>query len=269
MPMILVEGLKVSYKWRQEPVLKGVDGKFDNKSLILGPNGSGKTTLFRAVCGLTNITEGRVLIDGRNVEDIYAEPGILSVNFPEVYSLLSVRVRDLITLYADLSGADPSKTYAILEELGIPMELLGRRKLHELSAGQRKAVCTAMALSMDAKHVLLDEPFEQLDPARKGRLVRYLNGYDGVVLLNTHETWLMKNLPEWDAYFMFEGRLYGSASVEKLLNVRMTPRDEPGAVLRMEVSGKTISLVRGEKGTLLTSLESLDRVYELALEAGA
>jgi len=267
--MIVVEGLKVSYRWRQEPVLKGVDGRFDGKSLILGPNGSGKTTLFRAVCGLTRVVEGRVLVDGRNVEEIYAEPGVLSVNFPEAYSLLSVKVRDLITLYSDLAGSDPSKAYEILEDLGITRELLERRKLHELSAGQRKAVCTAMALSMGARHVLLDEPFEQLDPARKGRLIGHLARYDGIILLNTHETWLMKNLPDWDAYFMFEGRMYGPAKVEELLNVRLRMGKRARAVLCMEVSGRTVSLVKGRRGTLLTSLESLDRVYELALEAGA
>ena len=49
-------------------------------------------------------------------------------------------------------------------------------------------------LSACAKHVLLDEPFEQLDPAKKTRLLRHLKGYDGTVLVNTHETWLIKRL---------------------------------------------------------------------------
>jgi hypothetical protein len=41
--------------------------------------------------------------------------------------------------------------------------------------------------------------------------------------------------------------------------------DEPDALLRLKVSGKMVSLVRGEgRGTLLTSLENLDRIYELA-----
>lgn len=59
--MIVCQNLHVTYKWRQEPVLKGVNANFKGKSLILGPNGSGKTTLFRAICGLTNINSGKIL----------------------------------------------------------------------------------------------------------------------------------------------------------------------------------------------------------------
>jgi hypothetical protein len=64
---------------------------------------------------------------------------------------------------------------------------------------------------------------------------------------------------------MFEGALYGPLLVEELLKAEISMADEPDALLRLKVSNKTVSLVRGEgKGTLLTSLENLDRVYELA-----
>jgi len=141
--MIITENLEVSYKYRQEPVLKRVNATFDGKSLVLGPNGSGKTTLFRAICGLTNITNGRILIDNLDVKEIYAKTRILAVNFPEVLSLLSVKVYDLIKLYADLTNGDPLIAYKILSELGLTDKILRSKKLRELSAGQIKAVCTA------------------------------------------------------------------------------------------------------------------------------
>jgi ABC-type Mn2+/Zn2+ transport system ATPase subunit len=49
-------------------------------------------------------------------------------------------------------------------DLGVGDEILKSRRLHELSASQLKVVCTAIVLSARAKHVFLDEPFEQLDP---------------------------------------------------------------------------------------------------------
>jgi ABC-type cobalamin/Fe3+-siderophores transport system ATPase subunit len=101
--MISVEGLEVSYGRFKEPVLKDVNAVFDGKSLILGPNGSGKTTLFRALCGLTNVRKGKILVDGVDVEEIYAKTGVVMANFPEVLSLLSIKVLDLIALYADLN----------------------------------------------------------------------------------------------------------------------------------------------------------------------
>ena len=266
--MIVAENLEVSYRQRREPVLNGVNAIFDGKSLILGPNGSGKTTLFRAICGLTNITKGRILVDNVNVKEIYAKTGIISVNFPEVLSLLSVKVHDLIKLYADLADGDSSTAYKILGELGLTNKLLRSKKLHELSAGQVKAVCTAIALSMRAKHVLLDEPFEQLDPARKHVLIKYLEDYDGIIVLNTHETWLLRKLAGWKVFFMFEGVLYGSILAEDLLKAKLSLKDEPKALIKMKVSGKPVSLIKGrKKGTPILSLESLDKVYELALEA--
>jgi ABC-type Mn2+/Zn2+ transport system ATPase subunit len=263
--VILSQDLYVTYRWRQDPVPRGVSGNFKNKALILGPNGSGKTTFFRAICALTNITSGKILIDGKSIEDFYATEGVLSTNFQEVYTLLGSNVFDLVNLYADLSDGDSGLAFEIIKDFGVDMAFLRKRKLSELSSGQTKIVCTALALSMKAKHVLLDEPFEELDPAKKGRMVKHLNRYDGVVLINTHETWLLKNQQNWEVFLMFEGNLYGPLIVEELLKAEISMTDEPNALLRLKVSDKTVSLVRGEgKGTLLTSLENLDRVYELA-----
>jgi ABC-type multidrug transport system ATPase subunit len=263
--MILSQDLYVTYKWRQDPVLKGVSGNFKDKTLILGPNGSGKTTFFRAICALTNITSGKILIDGKSIEDFYATKGVLSANFQEVYTLLGSNVFDLIKLYTDLSDGDSELAFGIIKDFGIDLEFLKKRKLSELSSGQTKIVCTAIALAMKARHVLLDEPFEELDPAKKGKMVKHLNQYDGVILINTHETWLLKNLQKWEVFFMFEGNIYGPLLVEELLKAEISMADEPDALLRLKVSNRIVSIVGGKgKGTLLTSLENLDRIYELA-----
>jgi ABC-type multidrug transport system ATPase subunit len=263
--MILSQDLYVTYKWRQDPVLKGVTGNFARKSLILGPNGSGKTTLFRAMCALTNIKSGRVLIDEEPIEDLYATKGVLSTNFQEVFTLLSVNVYEMVKLYTDLCDGDSGFAFKLVEDFGIETEFLKKRKLSELSAGQTKIVCTALALAMKAKHVLLDEPFEELDPAKKGRMVNHLNQYDGIIVINTHETWLLKNLPAWEVFFMFEGKLYGPLLVEELLKAEISFAEEPDALLRLKLADKTVSIVRGKgKGTLLTSLENLDKIYQLA-----
>jgi len=263
--MIVSRDLYVTYGRSQEPVLKGVNGTFENKFLILGPNGSGKTTFFRAICALINIASGEIMVDGKNIEDLYATAGVLSTNFQEVYTLLGSNVYDLVRLYTDLSDGDPEFAFNMIKDLGLTLEFLRKRKLSELSSGQSKIVCTALALAMKARHVLLDEPFEELDPAKKGKMVKHLSEYDGVILVNTHETWLLKNLRNWGVFFMFEGVLYGPLLVEELLNAEISLADEADSLLRLSVSDKTVNIIRGKgKGTLLTSLENLDRIYQLA-----
>jgi ABC-2 type transport system ATP-binding protein len=207
------------------------------------------------------------MIDDKPIEDLYAAKGVISTNFQEVYTLLASNVYEIIRLYTDLSDGDPELAFETIKDFGIDLEFLKKRKLGELSSGQVKIVCTTLALAVKAKYVLLDEPFEELDPAKKGRMVKHLNQYDGVILINTHETWLLKNLQNWEAFFMFEGTLYGPLLVEDLLKAEISLAEEPDALLRLKVSDKMVNIIRGRgKGTLLTSLENLDKMYQLAEE---
>jgi len=263
--MIELINLHVKYGRRQEPIVKGAHAKFENKHLILGPNGSGKTTLFRAIAGLAPISSGRILIDGVDLDKIYSKPGLLAINKSEVYSVFHLGAYDHLRLFMDLTGGDIDLALKMLEDLGLSIDLLRKRKPWELSAGQQKVFSTVIALFSNAKHVLLDEPFEQLDPARKSKLIEYLREYKGVLLLNTHETWLLSALKDWNAHLMFEGRLYGSLCAGELVKASLVARDKPDAMLRFNVSGKTYSLVRGEVGEPLSRLITLDRIYELSL----
>ena len=263
--MIELVNLYVRYRWRQEPVIKGVSAKFESKHLVLGPNGSGKTTLFRAITGLTPITSGRILIDGVDLDVIYSKPGVLAINLGEVYSVFHLSAYDHLRLFMDLTGGDLDLALKMLEDLGLGIELLRKRKPWELSAGQQKAFSTVIALASKAKHVLLDEPFEQLDPARKGKLIEYLRGYKRVLLLNTHETWLLSALRDWKTHLMFEGKMYGPLDARELVEANLVIGDVPDAILKFTVSGKTYSLVKAEVGEPLSKLITLDRIYELSL----
>jgi len=266
--MIEIVDLHVRYRWRQEPILKGVHARFKDKHLILGPNGSGKTTLFRAIAGLTPISSGRILLDGVSLDKIYGRPGVLAANLSEVYSVFHLSAYDHLRLFMDLTGGDLDSALKMLGDLGLSVGLLRRRKPWELSAGQQKAFSTVIALFSNAKHVLLDEPFEQLDPARKGRLIEHLREYKGVLLLNTHETWLLSALRDWSTHLMFEGKLYDPVRAGELVEAGLVAGDMPNAMLRFTVSGKTYSLVRGGVGEPLSNLITLDRIYELSLGQG-
>ncbi len=263
--MIEISKLTVRYRRGGKPIIKNLSIKFDDKYLILGPNGSGKTTLFRAIAGLTPIESGEILIDGVSISNIYGRPGLLSVNLNEVYRLLHLSAYDHLKIYIDLACGDLDLALEILSELGLDVNILKRRKPWELSAGQHKAFSTAIALASKAKHILLDEPFEQLDPARKSRLIEYLRKLESIILLNTHETWLLPILKDWNTVFMFEGRVYGPIKAGDLLDSTLVVGEADNAILRFEASSRRYSIVKGGVGEPITKLTTLDKVYELAI----
>jgi ABC-2 type transport system ATP-binding protein len=164
--MIKVEKLYV--KLGGSEILKGIDANFSHKHIVLGPNGSGKTTLFRAMAGLIPY-EGCIEIDGHPLEKLRGAVGLLATNITEIYHLAPVKALDLLHLFSDITGSNTEDTLKLLEDLGVKRDLLAKRKLWELSAGTKKAFTTALALSSGSRHVILDEPFEQLDPAKKVR----------------------------------------------------------------------------------------------------
>jgi hypothetical protein len=59
--------------------------------------------------------------------------------------------------------------------------------------------------------------------------------------------------------------LYGPLLVDELLKAEISFAEESKPLLRLELAGKTVNIIRGKgNGTLLTSLENLDKIYQLA-----
>ena len=264
--MIEYRDVYVSYPGDKQPILRGISAVLDGRHLILGPNGSGKTTLFKAAAGLAPVTKGEVLVDGEDVSKISGRPELLAVNLEEVYHLFRLSAYDHVRLYTDLMDGDLDFVLEVMEDLGLGLGQLRRRKPWELSAGQRKIFATALSLAARPRHLLLDEPFEQLDPARKARLLgRYLRDWRGVVAINTHETWLLKPLSDWDVLLFFEGRAHGPVKAEDLLGARLVVGRREEALVRFEAGGRRWSMVQGDEGEPISSLMTLDKIYEVAV----
>ena len=246
---------------RGEYVLKSVSMRMESDTVILGPNGSGKTTLFRAVLGLTPHKRGRILIDGVEVESIRGRQGLVAANLPEVFIGSRLPVRDLAALYLDLLGGDFDYFVDILDRFDA-RDALGRRIYH-LSAGLRKIVHNAIALASKCRYVLLDEPFENLDPARRVAMLKEIVGSRGVKVVNTHMTWMIKHLSEWGVYIMVEGRAYGPLKAPDLSELRISREGVGDTVLSIRLRGGTEVYLSRSTGTPLSSLDSLDKLYEV------
>ncbi|ABM80149.1 ABC transporter [Hyperthermus butylicus] len=163
----------------------------------------------------------------------------------------------------DLLGGDIDTALEVLRDLGLEPVLLQRRKPWQLSAGQLKAYTTAAALASKTSNVLLDEPFEQLDPARKLRMLRRLRSYQGTLVLSTHETWVLNQLRDWSVYIMFSGRLYGPVEASRLAKARIVAGRRADALLVVETGEGSVSFVESGEGRPVSEILTLDRVYEL------
>ncbi|WP_293357509.1 phosphonate ABC transporter ATP-binding protein, partial [Phenylobacterium sp.] len=144
---------------------------------LVGPSGSGKSTLLRAVNGLTELTEGRVLVDGTPVDAehlpaVRRKVGMVHQHYGLVdratvaENMIAGAVAEIATWRALLGiypAAYRAKACTLLAEVGLSPEHLTRR-VSELSGGQRQRVGIARALMLDPEILIADEPVASLDP---------------------------------------------------------------------------------------------------------
>lgn len=131
---------------------------------LLGVNGAGKTTTFRMIMGLLTPTEGKITLNGKQVDyDMAEKIGFLT----EERSLLTkLTVKEQVVYYGTLKGMKESE---ILKKLDYWLDRFGvseykDRKLKELSKGNQQKIQFITAIIHEPDLLVLDEPFTGLDP---------------------------------------------------------------------------------------------------------
>ena len=144
--------------------------------VLVGPSGAGKTTAMKLVNRLIDVTEGEILIDGRDVtrmDQTELRRGIGYV-IQQVGLFPHMSVADNVATVPRLLGWERSRVRARVRELldlvGLDPDEDGGRYPAQLSGGQRQRVGLARALAADPPVMLMDEPFGALDPITRDRL---------------------------------------------------------------------------------------------------
>jgi len=156
--VIQVEGLSASYGRgrRRVQALRDVDLEVRAGEIfgLLGPNGAGKTTLLACVEGLHKPTEGRVRIDGVEV-DSRAEvtKGKLGIQLQHTALLDDLTVGELVEVYAALYGVFLSREQVsgLLERLDLGEER--SRVARRLSGGQKQRLALALSIALSLIHI--------------------------------------------------------------------------------------------------------------------
>ncbi|MFE3902635.1 ABC transporter ATP-binding protein [Streptomyces sp. NPDC059153] len=154
---------------------------------LLGPNGAGKSTLINMMAGFLAPSTGTVTLDGRPIwrnEAVYKEIGIV----PEregMYDFLTGR--EFVVANAELQGLGDAAAQKALAT--VEMEYAQDRKISTYSKGMRQRVKMASALVHEPSVLLLDEPFNGMDPRQRMQLMALLRrmGAEGrSVLFSSH-----------------------------------------------------------------------------------
>ncbi|MCW0233445.1 MAG: ABC transporter ATP-binding protein [Ferrovibrio sp.] len=132
---------------------------------FLGPSGCGKTTLLRTISGFVEPTQGRVLLDGRDMQGIGPNRRPTALIFQNLALFPMMSVADNIAYGLRVRGLSRrernAKVESLLDLIALPDQ--GGKRVDELSGGQKQRVAIARALAVEPKVLLLDEPLSALD----------------------------------------------------------------------------------------------------------
>ncbi|MDO8964543.1 MAG: ATP-binding cassette domain-containing protein [Coriobacteriia bacterium] len=205
--IVRVHCVKHSYEDGTRVDLCGLEFTADRGSrvAILGPNGSGKTTMLFHILGLLAAQEGEVTVFGvdpsRRWADVRRRVGVVLQNVDE--QLIAPTVLDDVAFSPRQYGLPESEAVERAERalalLGI--DALAARVPHNLSGGEKRKVALAGALVMDPELLVLDEPFEGLDPASRAALIELLERLSRerglTIVMSTHD---IDSVPEFADY---------------------------------------------------------------------
>ncbi len=130
---------------------------------LLGPSGCGKTTLLRTIAGFEGVSDGVVIIGGRDMAGVPANQRPTNMVFQSYAIFPHLTVAQNVA-FGLRKRPDIDKSTAVDDALAmVGLSGFGDRAAHALSGGQRQRVALARALILKPKVLLLDEPLSALD----------------------------------------------------------------------------------------------------------
>lgn len=190
----LIDLIDIRKSYGTEDALKRInlyirDGEF---LTLLGPSGCGKTTLLRLIAGFTMPTEGRVLIDGKDVSAIPPYKRRVNTVFQKYALFPHLNVYDNVAFGLKIQKLPKDEIDRRVNEM---LELVnlkgyGKRWIEQLSGGQQQRVAIVRALALSPSILFFDEPTSALDPELTGEIlevIRLLAEDHMTMVIVTHE----------------------------------------------------------------------------------
>jgi len=282
--LLEVKNLSVSFKTRRGTVRAVRDLSFTLKRGevlgIVGESGSGKSVSMNAVMGLiqdqnAQIT-GEVIFDGvdllkKSDEELRAIRGKdIAMVFQDPMTALTPvytigwHIREQIQLHSDISNdAAYKRAIELLEEVGIPdPDKRVDQYPHEFSGGMRQRAIIAMALSLNPKLLIADEPTTALDVTIQAQILELLErlrkSHNSSIIIITHDMGVISELSS-EVLVMYAGRMVERSSKSSLFSnprhpytkglMNSVPRVDRDRTSRLEtIAGQPASILNLPSG---------------------
>lgn len=186
----LLEIRNISKSFGHKAVLKDVTFNVPAGSIVgfIGDNGAGKSTTFKTILGLISQDRGKVKIFGKeNLDKHIKFKEDIGVVFDAMNLPAHLTIKQLNHVFKKLFGAwDQDQFYRLVHSFSLPMD----KKVNTFSRGMSMKLSVAVALSHNAKLLLLDEATGGLDPSSRDDLLNELKSFvsksNGGILLSSH-----------------------------------------------------------------------------------
>src|SRR5271155_563595 len=214
----------------------------------LGPNGSGKSTTMKMITGLLEITAGRILFDGRPIqEDLIAYKRRMGYVPEEPYLYNHLSGAEYLTMIAQLRNLPRRESAQRIDGLLQLFSLHDDRhaSISGYSKGMRQKVLLAAALMHNPNLLLLDEPFSGLDVGSAlilRSLIQELAARGKAVLFTSHELETVERISS-RVVILHRGQIVADDSIEHLRTLMSLPTLEE-IFSQLAVEQDTVSMAR-------------------------
>ena len=201
--------------------------------VIIGPSGSGKSTFLRCMNKLEEITDGEVIVDGKNLTDKHIDINKVRENVGMVFQHFNLFphmnvTQNLMLAPVELKKAtkEEAKERAIHMLKKVGMDDKAEAYPEQLSGGQKQRVAIARALCMTPDIMLFDEPTSALDPEMVGEGLQVMKqlAADGMTMvIVTHEMGFAREVAD-RVLFMDGGYIVEEGTPQEVLLNPKEPR---------------------------------------------
>ena len=201
--------------------------------VIIGPSGSGKSTFLRCMNKLEEITDGEVIVDGKNLTDKQVDINKVRENVGMVFQHFNLFphmnvTQNLMLAPVELKKAtkEEAKERAIHMLKKVGMDDKAEAYPEQLSGGQKQRVAIARALCMTPDIMLFDEPTSALDPEMVGEVLQVMKqlAADGMTMvIVTHEMGFAREVAD-RVLFMDGGYIVEEGTPQEVLLNPKEPR---------------------------------------------